>query len=318
MNGAVQDYIAAIIFWLYIAAALYLSLGVIATLASISSKATQRDSTRRQTWNFSVLAGISFATLSFNMLNILINSFLRWADGQSVHYNWIDLPQSIWQWSLDTKPFRDFVLDIFADTQSAVASAAALLTTMSLCVYMGIEGRRYQIPNLGMFFGLAQILPISFSSTLFFIAVMRSDKHSAHVQPRTIFLYTFLASFALCIVAATYLVWHHEQSPWLLPLVISARLTLLLPLSFHGSVERPRSSAGEIMDTDTLLSSIPCIALTPALNSMGYLFRDGLYISWSSVLEHPAVSTLTCDLYLAAVICNAWRSTKSALERIKQ
>ena len=136
------NYLGAAIFWLYIVAALYLTSLIVQTLYSLSQNGAVNE--RRQQGDvliFSGLAGLSFATLSFNMLNVLIQSFDAWSQSHRLDLPY-DLISTIGRWSLTSTLFLDFGEALVESSARYLWSEAALLVTFAVSVFMGIEGRR--------------------------------------------------------------------------------------------------------------------------------------------------------------------------------
>ena len=137
------NYVGATIFWLYIIAALFLTALVMQTLYSMNrTRAANTRQRERDTLIFSGLAAISLATLSFNMLNVLIRSFDAWYQQQRRNRP-DDLISAIWQWSLTSTLFRDFGEALVKSNARYLWSVAALLVTLAVSVLMGVEGKAF-------------------------------------------------------------------------------------------------------------------------------------------------------------------------------
>jgi len=155
------NFVGAGIFWLYIVAALYFTGKILQNLATQTSTS---DIKRRRETNdesstaidhssakiinslisngsivFVILALLSFSTLSFNMLQVLIQSFHAWS---RVHPNASNsqIIERIWTWSITSTLFQDFALALYQSRSSALWSLAALTNTLGVCVYMGVKG----------------------------------------------------------------------------------------------------------------------------------------------------------------------------------
>jgi hypothetical protein len=136
------NYFGVTIFWLYIMAALYFSTTLVFTIVTIEPpKGKTREGRNRDVLVFGTLAFISFATLSVDMLNVLIQSYRSWSDRYGVRPR-MDLAQ-IWGWSITSTLFRDFGEAIVADHARYLWAQTALLSTFSVCLFMGIEGKRF-------------------------------------------------------------------------------------------------------------------------------------------------------------------------------
>lgn len=137
----INDYAAASIFWIYILGALYFSFVALHTIARLPQigKARSRKQ-KRELSTLTICAGISFTVLSVNMLNILIQSFITWNAAAAAWSNNAQWIHNVWTWSLQTKPFVQFIVDISADRLASTWSLAALLATFVLHMYISIEG----------------------------------------------------------------------------------------------------------------------------------------------------------------------------------
>jgi hypothetical protein len=151
INDAVHfNYLGAGVFWLYIVAALVLSCIAISTIVQLhpQRQAAPSEQDHRRTRQddpalyFIVLASLSFATLSSNMLGVLIQSFLQWSQQAWVvrDLGSTSLIQRIWTWSITSTLFHDFGEAIVADNARYFWTNNALLITFAVCTYMGIEG----------------------------------------------------------------------------------------------------------------------------------------------------------------------------------
>ena len=136
------NYFGATIFWLYNVAALFFTGIVISTILGLKR---QRDNDKKTSKAnnastlFTGLACFSFATLSFNMLHVLIQSFNLWTQRYptAIEDGYV---QAIWQWSITSTLFRDFGEAIVADDVRYLWTEGELLVTLGVCLYMGIKG----------------------------------------------------------------------------------------------------------------------------------------------------------------------------------
>jgi hypothetical protein len=150
-NAPLSNYSGALFFWLYIVAALLLTYVATSTIRELHL-AGRGESARRHlrddsTIYFIVLAGLSFATLSSNMLGVLIQSFMQWSQQTWVasDLQGASLLMRIWRWSITSTLFRDFGEAIVANEARYFWTSSALLVTMAVCTYMGIDGTFTQL-----------------------------------------------------------------------------------------------------------------------------------------------------------------------------
>jgi hypothetical protein len=143
-DAPLANYFGAAVFWLYIVAALVLTYITSSTILcrrkSSQPRKPERDDASRY---FIALAFLSFTTLSSNMLGVLIQSFLQWS-----RQGWVvrdvanaSLMQRIWLWSTTSTLFLDFGEAIVANQARYFWTSGALLVTMAVCAYMGVEGK---------------------------------------------------------------------------------------------------------------------------------------------------------------------------------
>lgn len=134
------NYLGAAIFWLYIVAALFFTGLVIYTIVSCihQNDGCLMRQHKRDIAIFSTLACISFVTLSYNMLRVLIDSFLYWYQQQSTSKT-LGI-HSIIQWSLESTLFQDFAQGLVQTQPRLYWTQASLLATLSVCLFMGTEG----------------------------------------------------------------------------------------------------------------------------------------------------------------------------------
>ncbi|THX81757.1 hypothetical protein D6D08_04857, partial [Aureobasidium pullulans] len=167
---APTSYPGALIFWAYIVAALGFT-GIV--LNTIKQSHQQNDGRSKIPLALIIVAGSSFSTLSYHMLNVLILSYKQWSTTHSIPLGALigpnRTPLHLWQWSTTSSLFQDFGEAIVATKPRYLLSSSGLWSTVAVAIYMGIEGRRRNVPNLWAFFGLLEILPTSFAQSLFYI-----------------------------------------------------------------------------------------------------------------------------------------------------
>lgn len=144
------NYLGAAIFWLYNVFALVFTGITLRTLYRLSTSSQNKTRNTGKAWLFSALAALSFATLSTNMLNVLIQSFNTWSVSRDPA-QLENLPLAIWQWSITSSLFRDFGEAILGDSARFFWVQNALLATLSVFYYMGTEGRHRNISQLWSF-----------------------------------------------------------------------------------------------------------------------------------------------------------------------
>lgn len=143
------NYFGATIFWLYIVAALYFSAVVVYTVHAMPYPRVEEYNVQQRVLKeigyFSGLAGASFGCLSVNMLNILIQSYQIWSDRHNLQPT-LSATQ-IWRWSITSTLFQDFGEAIVEHPARYFWAHGALVGTLAVCVFMGVEGKRRPYPT---------------------------------------------------------------------------------------------------------------------------------------------------------------------------
>ena len=332
------NYLGAAIFWLYIVFALVFTGKTLQTLYTLytTTYKTKESKHTKQIWLFSVLALLSFATLSTTMLNVLIQSFNQKTPLLQQSPSWEELPQAIWHWSTTSSLFTDFAEGLVQDSARFFWVQTALLATLSTVIYMGTEGRQRQIPELWTFFALSQILPISFAQNLFYVALLLTSpetetesegptttpstggSNSSDAKPNTAQrilhfskTHSILSAAAYCLTLA--LAQLYASTPALIPIILLARLCLLFPLlipaeyypnlaSVPAKIPQDRATGDEVQRVVLKTALImTCMKAYQAVQE-GFSVEEITVALWA----HPAVLALGGDLFLCAVGFTAW------------
>lgn len=179
------------------------------------------------------------------------------------------------------------------------------------------SGRRRNIPRLWAFFSLSQILPVSFTQNLFYLALLQ---HGGSAQPspvptQTLRLLRYLiAAYCGCLLILPMA----ASGPWLMPLVLLTRIILSLPLllpkggkaDISSEVEKNKSEVAKSRKVRRDFQTQIVLSVTACLLIQGYAaFKSGSTLgtlTWT-VFEHPAVSSLGCDMILSLISGLIWR-----------
>ena len=300
MEDTSTNYFGAGVFWMYILAALVLTSIILQTLIQLHNTRTpKQDSPRQPIWFFATLALASFGTLSYNMLQVLIQSFELWSNGQ--YPTRLSLyPATLWQWSITSNLFQDFGEAIVANTARFLWVQSALLATLSICFYMGVEGRKHSVPRLWAFFALSQILPISFAQNLFYLAIMLSDSLPRSRRLPKFWSVAIIAVYCSCLANAQLV----AGGKWLIPLILAARMVLFAPL-FLASEEHDATSPVDKGDPNSWMlgEGIQGIITLVSLLMTGLKVAQAAQEGWSvdqtlsALLSHPAVASLGFTLF---------------------
>ncbi|KAI7223486.1 hypothetical protein KC333_g357 [Hortaea werneckii] len=347
MSDLPTNYLGAALFWSYILAALAFTGLAIHTILNINPPTTRprnHDDANlhaRSLRLFTCLAILSFATLSANMLHVLIHSFQHWHSVlpptsnhplQPAPTAWLSL---IWHWSTTSTLFQDFAHAILASPARRIWTFTELGMAMTVCLHLGLEGRKRQTPRLYVFFALSQILPVSFAQGLFYLAVLRLDggveaersraaeghgwdgggrrrEKGLIVIPSPAWVAGTCLAYGGCIAAACWL----NETGFLMPLVLVARLLLLAPRFLPL-----RSYADDSVPVRAVQIALPLFAvvmvgyasLTAILDDDDY----GLSIP-RALFSHPAVSSLGCDAVLSVISLVLWNKINAQAEKTER
>ena len=327
------NYLGATIFWLYILAALtFTAIILFRLLPNIEpSRHIPKDvagQNTRRIWLFTSLAGLSFAILSWNMMNVLIQSFTLWARVRNLSLADASL-SLIWEWSVTSTLFRDFGNAIVQSSARYLWVEADLLATLCVCLFIGIEGqqtyvlafrvmaivltshigRHRKIPKLWAFICLGQILPISFTQNLFYIALLRQSQHSSEWRISRGSVVLLSGVYCACLIVAP----AAAGTEWLIPLILLARLLLVAV----QTMDWIRSDAGQTrvdstsearFTRDDLASHLSLLAtLCGFAQASLALLEEAPANIGRALFSHPAVSSLGCDFLLSAISYLCWR-----------
>lgn len=164
-----ENIVGAIVFFFYILAALLLSGLLINNLITTWSRKSRQSFQTRQRIGIknaspvknartpgnkvaitATITGISFATLSFHMLNFLVQSYMRWSSAQisnglmldhSTGSTWeIMRSLQIWKWPKGSTLFKDFAVVISKDPRRLWWTQLVLLYTMAWNMLMSVVG----------------------------------------------------------------------------------------------------------------------------------------------------------------------------------
>ncbi|KAK4974101.1 hypothetical protein LTR66_011079 [Elasticomyces elasticus] len=182
---------------------------------------------------------------------------------------------------------------------------------MANCIFMGLEGQRHEMPMLWAFFCLAQILPISYTQNLFYIALLKQTPQKTHgvSRPSSKSLILPGLAYLVCLLVAPYA----SGSDYLIPVILVARALLLTPglLQLYGS---PKStvSPSQSPSNRRALVWLSCASLAVwSFTTLRTLSKHSIYEMASAVNSHPAVSALGYDFLLSIVSWAAWLLVKT-------
>jgi hypothetical protein len=152
----IENISGAVIFVLYIIAALGLVAWIVLTLYRTSSPLSSSPDPKahQRIYSFSVLALVSFATLSYHMLSFLITSYCDWvvvrgiALPRSLSYNEL-MRLQLWQWAKTSTLFQNFAKKICTQWNGNWCwTEHVLIFSMAWNIYMAVEGNARQVASV--------------------------------------------------------------------------------------------------------------------------------------------------------------------------
>lgn len=138
-NAASPNLVGTAAFLSYILAALVLSARVVyrIRIRHRSSLSLRDDSKQQGRFKVSAaLAGISFCVLSFNMVDVLICSYLAYCQHSHKPASLAHVPSQLWSWMIGSNLFHDFARALLATEQSWWWIQLALLIHLHLSIWM--------------------------------------------------------------------------------------------------------------------------------------------------------------------------------------
>merc|ERR1712093_732142 len=311
-----ENLVGAVIFMSYIAAALFFTSRVVGRIRrqykSHSATAGRGESTKDMNV-FVVLACISFIITSYNMLSFLFLSFSHYckAHGRpspsfanaSLEAASDALPL-IWDWISHSNLFEDFVQAIVKTPQGWWWAQANLLGNM---VFTSIIADRFKVeglPGLASLLALSQILPISLTVNLAILSYMTAARpaNAPAVESATTVSTstasgksTGTAGAALLQLAtvvlyesALYCVPQLRDTTYFMPAVLAIRAMLCVPYLLPTS--------GSLLAYITITASA-----VPWLIYGIFKYDFSVDQLLSGINQHPAVRTLSYDVFLSLI-----------------
>jgi hypothetical protein len=304
-----DNVLGATIFVSYIIAALYFSLSIAIDIKRLKTRIRQSPNAKPDrflTTILTILATASFTTLSYHMLNVLIQSYTQWTtthgsvDTRTLVQGMLPSPSnllsylskllaSLGRWTRTSTLFADFAHALLSAPNRRALVELTLLYSVGWSSWMSAQGHVHAIPSLWKYFILAQILPTSFAQHLFLLTLTLQRSQSsppqyeaeAEVQSkhRPAFLSIFFAAATSLAKASDSLFWIAEiRALILLPYFVPRRIHLLLPRAYTYL-----AYAGIAAYAAFKIPAVEWRALRLALDA------------------HPAVSALGYDLVLGVV-----------------
>jgi hypothetical protein len=170
-------------------------------------------------------------------------------------------------------------------------------------------GPRIAVPNTWVFLGLAQILPVSFALNLFYLAQIRLPQ-KPHYPVATIpqpVIFGTATVFCACLIAAP----KFAASEYLLPIILLARLALLVP-AFATKTEwlavdhpDPEQSGFGLYTAQIVMET--AILVVTAIQGNTIVQREFDWVDlFRALFLNPAVTTLGLDLIFSMLSYGTW------------
>ena len=174
------------------------------------------------------------------------------------------------------------------------------------------------MPGLWAFFGLSQILPISFAQNLFYIALLLVPQSPSAVHFRRVPAALTCLAYCSCLIAAPYA----ANSPWLIPTILVARLFLFAPsrLPMASGFEpdiRDAPTSGAFFNARLSIVAFLSIILVDVQVLRIVAGRDSIGAIYRALWSHPAVSSLSFDMIISIVSFCIWVLAQAWLPRIQ-
>lgn len=301
------NYLGASIFWLYNVLALVFTGTTVWALFSLYMSNASRKKNTGLILLFSALATLSFATISNNMLEVLIQSFKQWSAGRDPA-ELQDLPLALWNWSITSSLFQDFGEAIVADSGRFLWAQSALLATLSVFFFMGTEGRHRGVPYLWSFFCLSQILPTSFAQNLFYIALLLAPEKPGQLHFNKSASVGSAGFYCICLACAQLMAGTEK----LIPLILAARIALMVPFFLKGGHHASNDPDDKVPIVRATGDELQRIVLKTSMIMTGMkayqAVQEDVSIPMiiSSLTSHPAVASLGYDFILSGLSFAAW------------
>lgn len=178
-----------------------------------------------------------------------------------------------------------------------------------------ITGQHRRLPRLWAFLGLSQILPVSFTQNLFYIALLRQSSARTPWLVSRNAVVALSGAYCACLIVAPILAGTH----WLIPHILLARC-LLVATQVHpwigSSGEKQKATAVDsaLFDSDGLYRHLGLLASLCGIAQASLAFLEHRPSDIGRALfDHPAVSSLGSDFVISVLSYVAWRFANSTI-----
>ncbi|KAI9935111.1 hypothetical protein ASPWEDRAFT_31443 [Aspergillus wentii DTO 134E9] len=282
---------------------------------------------------FGLLAIASLSATWYYMFDFFAYSYHDWACGKNLELEEATL-DTLEMWLRETKLFKEAWGSVVNTPHRYWWSGQIFFWTTAWSLFIGVMGRRYQIPNTWAYMLLGQIVAISFAQNLFFLSIVLSrpyfDLQSTMQTPN---VYLELLPLLVSLVSSAIVPYVADSKHFLYTLLIP-HLLLFIPTTIqaHGKLKGPLISqsvtkryirifswifgAASLFQVWTMFyalaspSPVPLrrardtCAFEPAQDTQAA--EDVGQRLLGTVFEHPAVSSVSWDVVFCTVGFLSW------------
>ena len=162
---------------------------------------------------------------------------------------------------------------------------------------------------------MSQILPISFTQNLFYIALLQQPQTQPEWRVSRKAVVTLTGAYCACLIVAPIT----AGTEWLIPHILLARVLLVIVQLLPWKPPMPKESAkrddGALLDRSALRGHLVLLVTLCgfAQASLAFLETPPADIG-RALFAHPAVSSLGCDFVISCISYACWRSIYATKE----
>ncbi|KAJ5312500.1 hypothetical protein N7508_003330 [Penicillium antarcticum] len=324
-----QDYrsLSILFFYLFSCAALTtkILLNIYQRYQARKTQSNWRHDYGIQFVTFIALSIVSIATTWHYMFALFAHSYRNWEAAQPPKQQvLIELAPRLAKWEFwlrDTKLFQEAWECVSATPARSWWSEQIFEWTIGWSLFLGVMGRRYKIPGVWMYMLLGQIVAISFALNLFFVTILVSspiDSQSvklAWMPPALLELMPVvisgLGAVATPFAANTEYFMYVLAVPHILLFIPGLLSPQVLPQGWGAYVAQPTRRYAFVYKWLLAFSvaiqaqSIYLVVLN-APSSLGSSAVEIGRILIDAMFEHPAMSSLGCDVVCCTISVTIW------------
>ncbi|KAJ9193480.1 hypothetical protein DTO164E3_7879 [Paecilomyces variotii] len=288
---------------------------------------------------FATLAILSLGATWYHMFSFFAYSYRDWACRTGFVESTPLTARDLELWLKDTKLFREAWGAVVESPWRFWWSEQIFLWTTGWSLFLGISGRRNQIPHIWAYMLLGQIVAISFAQNLFYLAVLLyrpvpvDKRPSPHIWAYSVVIELLPLAISLFITA---LVPSTLSTPYFLFVLLVPHVVLFIPAivnpekapkslrSLHYSVEAATrwyisvfwvlSAVSSLLLSLSTFSALADNSPPPlrrardscALERSGESSGNPWERSLATIFEHPAVSSVSWDAIFCTIGFASW------------